>query len=134
MFLLSIGVFMKHLLTAASLSAIILLSGCASIFGDNNKTVQVNSHPAHAQVFANNLPVGETPVLISIPSTWSPTVLTLKKKGYVEQSAVVNTTFQPVGILNIFFWPGFVIDAISGDMLKIRPESRVVNADLAKSA
>jgi hypothetical protein len=130
--LTSVGVFMKHFLSALALCAFVLLSGCASIFGDNNKSVQVNSQPANAQVFANGMPVGTTPTLVTVPSTWSPTVLTFKKKGYADQTALINTTFQPVGVLNIFFWPGFVIDAISGDMMKIRPESRMINADLSK--
>jgi len=111
---------------------VLLLTGCSSIFGDNNKTVNVNSHPQNAQIFLDNRPVGATPTTITIPSTWSPTVLTLKKPGYAEQTATVSTAFQPVGALNIFFWPGFVIDAISGDMMKIRPESRSISVNLAK--
>ena len=123
---------MKHLLSATSLSLILLLSGCSSLFGDNSKTVQVNSKPEHAQVFANNMTVGTTPVLMSVPSTWSPTVLTFKKAGYSDQTAQIDTTFQPIGVLNIFFWPGFVIDAISGNMMKIKPESRTIYANMSK--
>ena len=124
---------MKRLFTASYLISMVLLSGCASIFGDNNKTVQVNSHPQNAQVFANNMPVGTTPVLMTVPSTWSPTFLTFKKKGFADQTAMVNTTFQPVGALNIFIWPGFIVDAISGNMMKVAPESRAVYVTLSKS-
>ena len=123
---------MKHILCAISMSLIVLLSGCATVFGENGRTVQVNSHPQNAQVFANNMPVGTTPLLMNVPSTWSPTLLTFKKHGYLDQNAQINTTFQPVGLLNIFFWPGFIIDAISGDMKKISPESRTVTANLSK--
>ncbi|OAI49585.1 hypothetical protein AYO45_02195 [Gammaproteobacteria bacterium SCGC AG-212-F23] len=122
---------MKQLLSVASLS-ILLLSGCASIFGDNNKTVEVRSTPQNAQVFANNQPVGVTPTIVTVPSTWSPTLLTLKKKGFQTQTTQVMTAFQPVGLWNILFWPGFIVDAISGDMMKIKPESRNIHVDLSK--
>jgi len=122
---------MKILLSVLSFSTVLLLSGCASIFGDNNKTVRVNSRPQAAQVYANNMPVGTTPVSVTVPSTWSPTVLTFKKRGFADQTAQVNTAFQPIGILNVFFWPGFLVDAIAGDTMKIAPESRTVFANLS---
>lgn len=111
-----------------------LLSGCATMFGDNSKVVHVNTHPQNAELFVNNMPVGLTPSTITVANTWSPTLLTFRKKGYLNQTAQVNTAFQPIGILNIFFWPGFVIDAISGNMMKITPESRNIDIHLAKTA
>lgn len=123
---------MKKLICAITIGSTILLSSCATIFGDNSKIVHIKSHPEDAQVFVNNMPVGKTPTDITVPSTWSPTLLTFKKKGYQEQTAQVNTSFQPIGILNILFWPGFVIDAISGDMMKIAPESRNIDITLSR--
>ncbi len=122
---------MKKMLNSALSIAIITLSGCASIAGDNNKVVHVNSKPEGAQVFVNNVPQGNTPTQISV-NTWSPTLLTLKKSGYRDTHTQVNTAFQPIGILNIFFWPGFIIDAATGNMMKVAPESRVINAELSK--
>ncbi len=111
-------------------AAMTLLSGCASVAGDNSKVVQVNSKPAGAKVYVNNVPMGTTPTQISVNNTWSPTLLTLKKKGYEDTNAQVNTAFQPIGILNVFFWPGFIVDAASGNMMKVAPDSRVINAEL----
>lgn len=122
---------MKKILNSVLFIAIIALSGCASIAGDNSKVVHVNSKPEGAQVFANNVPVGTTPTQIMV-TTWSPTLLTLRKPGYKDTNAEVRTAFQPIGILNIFFWPGFIIDAATGNMMKVAPESRVINASLAK--
>jgi hypothetical protein len=123
---------MKYVLCALSIALTLLVSGCATIFGDNVKTVKVNSHPSNAQVFANNVPVGTTPLMVSVRDTWSPTMLTFKKRGYLDQNAQVNTAFQPVGLFNILFWPGFVIDAISGDMKKVTPDSRNIDVNLSK--
>jgi hypothetical protein len=33
----------------------------------------------------------------------------------------LNTEFQPVGWLNLFFWPGFIIDFGTGKMMRINP-------------
>lgn len=123
---------MKKILALSLLSSMIGLTGCATIFGDNSKVVHVDSYPQRAQVYVNSMPAGTTPTMVTVPSTWSPTVITLKKKGYAEQTAIVGNKFQPVGILNIFFWPGFVIDAISGDMMKVAPEARSVHVDLTR--
>jgi hypothetical protein len=120
---------LQILLAATALSSLI---GCASIAGDNSKVVHVNSKPEGAKVYANNIPVGTTPTQISV-NTWSPTLLTLRKKGYPDVNTQVNTTFQPIGVLNILFWPGFIIDAATGNMMKVAPESRVINADLSRN-
>jgi len=106
------------------------LNGCASIAGDNSKIVHVSSKPEGAKVYANNVPVGTTPTQILVNDTWSPTLITLKKKGYEDTNTQVNTSFQKVGLLNIFFWPGFIIDAATGNMMKVTPESRVINSEL----
>lgn len=110
------------------------LCGCASIAGDNSKVVRVSSNPQGAKVYANNIPVGTTPTKVVVNNTWSPTLLTFKKKGYQDTNAEVNTSFQTIGLLNLFFWPGFVVDAATGNMMKVAPESRVIDAQLTTVA
>src|SRR5690348_6699918 len=97
------------------------LAGCSTIFGDNSRTVQVGSDPQGAQVYVNGMMVGSTPTTVAINSTFSPPLIMVKKRGYQDQMAHINTSFQSVGLLNIFIfiWPGFVIDAVSGNTMKI---------------
>jgi hypothetical protein len=115
-------------------SMMAMLGGCASVAGDNSKIVHVSSKPAGAKVYVNNIPMGTTPTQIAVNNTWSPTLVTFKKKGYEDTNAQVNTAFQPIGILNVLFWPGFIVDAASGNMMKISPESRTINAELTTVA
>lgn len=122
---------MKYVSLLCSLFLTFELAGCATIFGDNSRAVQVNSKPSGAQVLVNGAPQSATPATVNINSTFSPPTITVQKPGYQSQTVNVNTTFQPVGILNILFWPGFIIDAISGDMMKITPDSRNINVNLA---
>ena len=37
-----------------------------------------------------------------------------KKKGYVQKSFGVGSSFSAVTMVNILFWPGFIVDAMSG--------------------
>lgn len=124
---------MKFLAFISSLFLALSLTGCATLFGDHDKTVHVDSQPQGAQVFVNNMPVGVTPTTVAINNPLSPPTITLKKPGYETQLAQVNTNFQTIGILNIFFWPGFIVDALTGDMMKVAPESRVLNVPLIRS-
>jgi len=60
----------------------------------------------------------------------------VEKSGYVPLKRVVKTQFQPIGFLNVFTpfaVTGFVIDAITGDMMKISPDSRVLTFNLVKA-
>jgi len=122
---------MKILIKVTLLTLVLAISGCASVAGDNSKIVHVSSKPEGAKVYVNNIPVGTTPTQVSVNNTWSPTLITLKKKGYEDINAQVNTSFQTIGLLNVFFWPGFIVDAATGNTMKVSPESRVINADLA---
>ena len=96
------------------------LAGCASLFGNNNRNVTVTSTPAGATVYYNGQNVGTTPANFQIESPWGVNSVRLEKEGYEPSLQQVQTGFQPVGILNIFFWPGFLVDAVTGDMMKIK--------------
>lgn len=113
------------------LAASVTLSGCASMFGDNTRSVSVNSTPQGASIFVDNVEYGKTPATITLPNyIYSGRVVTLKKEGFVTQSTSVNTKFQPVGIWNILNGFGFLIDAATGDIVKIDPTNLNLNLTL----
>ena len=85
------------------------------MFGNKNRTVAVNSSPQGAKVFLNGNLVGRTPSSITVANP-SGNVITLQKSGYYTGESSIPTHFQGVGFLNIFFWPGFIVDAATGDM------------------
>ncbi len=124
---------MRYFTLVISLALFLGLTGCASMFGSNDRSIHVNSRPQGADVYVNNNLVGVTPTMITVPSTWSSTLVTFKKRGFQPQYAQVNTQFQPIGLLNILFWPGFIIDAAAGNMMKVSPDSKAVNAMLIRS-
>lgn len=112
----------------------ILTIGCASIAGNNTRTVKVDSTPAGAEIIVDNQTYGVTPALITLPSyIYGGKTLTLKKQGYKDQTMVVNSQFQPIALLDIFLWPTFFVDAVTGDLVKIDPANLNVHSKLYRA-
>lgn len=110
------------------------LAGCASVAGDNTRQVSVKSYPAGAKIVVDNQQYGTTPAIVTLPSyIYGGKSVTLKKNGYQDQSMMVNTKFQPIALLDIFFWPTFLIDAATGDIVKIDPANRNLETTLSKA-
>ena len=110
------------------------LTGCASIAGDNTRTVKVESNPPGAAVYVDNQQYGVTPAVINLPNyIYGGKTITLKKPGYQEQTMVVNTKFQPIALLDILFWPTIVIDAATGNMVKIDPANLNLSTKLQRA-
>ncbi|MDF2939609.1 MAG: hypothetical protein K0R66_251 [Gammaproteobacteria bacterium] len=110
--------YKKILLVVGLSSCVLMLSGCATMFGDKGRVVSVNSAPPGAQVFLNGQPEGSSPATLTLAKV-SDNYVTVKKSGYQATTQAIPTTFQKVGWWNILFWPGFIVDAISGDSMKL---------------
>ena len=110
-----------------------LISGCASMFGDNTRDVKVDSNPKGADIFIDGTRRGTTPAVVTLPSyIYGGKEIVLKKKDYSDQTITVNSKFQPVTIWNLFNGFGFIVDAATGDVLKIDPRDLNVSADLSQ--
>lgn len=122
----------SKLTVLAALSTLVM--GCASIAGNNDRTVTVHSNPEGAKVFVGHKQYGTTPAVVRLPTyIYGGKEITVKKAGYESQTQTVNSKFQPVGLLNILFWPGFIIDAATGSTVKIDPAQQDIHYDLKKS-
>jgi hypothetical protein len=120
------------LLIALSLATAI--TGCASIAGDNTRTIKVTSKPSGAGVYVDNQQYGVTPASITLPNDiYGGKTVSVKKRGFEEQSKVVNTKFQPVAALDILFWPSFIIDGATGNIVKVDPASRQLDYNLQRA-
>ena len=119
---------LKIMLCAASL---IIMSGCSSMFGDNDRIVNVSSVPKGATVTVNSMEVADpTPTKVVVTNMWSPTIISVEKPGCKPKQMVVKPEFQKIGLLNLFIFPGFIVDAITGDMMKVPESQRNFNAKL----
>lgn len=110
------------------------LTGCASIAGDNSRKVSVNSHPQGAKIYVDNQQYGTTPAIITLPNyIYGGKSVTLKKQGFQEHTMMVNSKFQPVALFDILLWPTFLIDAATGNIVKIDPANTNLHAQLARA-
>lgn len=97
---------------------LIALSGCATIFSDSHDNITFNSVPEGAKVEVNGNSVGRTPVTVPIKRSLTPPQVTLKLDGYEQRTIMMQNGFNGVSLLNILFWPGFVVDAATGTLMK----------------
>ena len=118
---------MKKLLSLCSI--VLALSGCATVFSGTTQTI-------HVQVIEkpnNNLsegvsctlmdntgstqPLTGNPAKVKI-SRNGPATITCKKPGYTQINTMVGDSFNSVTLVNVLFWPGFIVDALSGSYKK----------------
>lgn len=125
---------MKMLKIAAACAISFAVVGCASIAGSNTRMIKVESVPAGATVKMDGQNFGTTPAVVTLPTyIYGGKTLTLSKRGYQDQNKVVNTSFQPIAILDILFWPSIIIDAATGSLVKIDPANLNINATLERA-
>jgi hypothetical protein len=128
-------VFVMKLIKLLSMGAVVLtFTGCASIFGDNNRTVKVSSYPQGAGIYVDNKQYGVTPATVTLPNNiYGGKTVTFKKAGYAEQTQAINTKFQPVALLDILLWPTLIVDGVAGNLVKVDPADTAVNAKLIRA-
>lgn len=104
------------------------LTGCSTIFGDNNRVVHIDSVPKGAKVTVNSIELdSKTPTETVVHNMWSPTVIQVKKPGCATKTVNINPEFQMIGILNVLFLPAFIVDAATGNMMKIPENQHNIN-------
>lgn len=120
------GEEMKNILVV--LVSMFVLSGCATLFGDKNRVVRVESEPAGAEVYLNGAKYGRTPTTLTIQSTTANNIVTIKKTGYEEINRPVLTSLQPVAILNLLNIVCWGVDFVTGNIYRI--DNPVISVDL----
>lgn len=112
-------------------TALLSLHGCATVFGDNVRTINVQSKPPEAEVYIDGQRRGTTPITITLPNDiYGGKSVVIKKEGYHDETMMINTKFQLCGLLDVFFWPTFIIDGVTGNLVKIDPAHRNLCAEL----
>lgn len=118
--------FIKYPLCLLAAASAMGLTGCSTMFGDNDRQIHIQA-PKGATVSVNNVTLpGKTPTTTVVSDMWQPTVITVKKPGCPEKTVTVQPEFQPIGLLNILVLPGFIVDAVTGDMMMIPKDQRNV--------
>lgn len=112
----------------------VALSSCATILKGPRQTVLVTSEPSGAKVEVNGVSYGTTPTEVSLKKGFDGQTILLSKEGYEKKYVRPEINFEAVSIVNVFFWPGFVVDALSGAMMRYPNKGINVNLEPEKSA
>jgi hypothetical protein len=100
----------------------LLTTSCATIAGNNSRAINVSSEPVGAAIYVDNQQYGVTPAVVTLPTyIYGGKAVTLKKQGYHDQTMMVNTAFQPIALLDILLLPTFLVDAVTGYIVKVDP-------------
>lgn len=98
--------------------ALIFLSGCATIFTKPSDTITFKSIPEGARVEINGVSVGKTPVTVPVKRSLTPPHVQMKLDGYETHYIVMQNSFNKIATFDILFWPTFVVDALTGKIMK----------------
>lgn len=114
----------KHLIACVALLA---LSACATLFGDDNDKIAIHSNQG-ASILVNGNQVGTGSTVYSLPRD-KKAIITAKKQGCSDMSVPTEQSIVGATFWNILFWPGFIVDAITGKMFKTDPTDYTVMAN-----
>lgn len=105
-------------------TALVFLTGSATIISGTNQPLTFQSEPEGAQVFVDGMMIGVTPVTVNVPKNKRSTY-TMQKDGYETVTRDITKAYDPVAILSIF-WDLSTTDLISGAAFEYEPNSYFV--------
>ena len=100
----------------------LMLGGCATLTSGPLKRVSVNSYPAGAHVTTQDGETRSTPCVLNF-SGFQNQMLSIEKDGYEPASVLVTKRFQARFWWNVFFWPGAVLDLVTGSAWRLEPKA-----------
>lgn len=112
-------------LTAAVLTACLALAGCATVFSGSTQTVNFKVVDGNGNLLPGAICTVYDPAGSRYALTHNPGSVVLSrgqgalrvechKKGYHQVNTAVGDNFNPTTLVNVLFWPGFIVDAASG--------------------
>lgn len=121
---------MRHVLILCLCLATLTVAGCATIFSGTDDDITFRSEPSGAAVMIDGIMVGRTPVTVPVDRPGlEDTRVTVELDGYDPMTFELDKEFNMVSILNVFVWPGFIVDALTGALFKYDRTAYTVDLD-----
>lgn len=100
------------------LTAVFLLSSCATIFTGTKDTIRFASTPEGATVYIDGLEICKTPCETKVKRSISDKDVELKLDGYKTRVITLDKSFNVISILNLAGLVGWAVDAATGSLMK----------------
>lgn len=98
-----------------------MLSSCCTLFTPSKQAITFNGENG-IKIYDDGVKIAEikdnNTTSVRIKKELSSKYLIAKKEGYRPTPLKLETKFDAVAVINILFWPGFVVDAATGQMCK----------------
>ena len=98
-----------------------MLSSCCTLFTPSKQAITFNGENG-IKIYDDGVKIAEikdnNTRSVRIKKELSSKYLIAKKEGYRPTPLKLDTKFNSVAVINILFWPGFVVDAATGQMCK----------------
>ena len=117
----------KKILNYLMVSTIIIsTAGCATIFSGSTQTINVKAVDSSNGQALNNVScnvidgtgsmyhVSSNPGQITISKARGNITINCTKENFTQLNTAVGDSFNSVTLVNILFWPGFIVDALTG--------------------
>lgn len=103
-----------------------LLTSCATLFSGTTQTINVKIvDSADNQLLSKvsctvsdgsggTYAIVKNPSIIHVTKGKGTIIIMCKKPGYRQMNMAVGDSFNALTVVNVLFWPGFIVDAASG--------------------
>lgn len=129
----------KKLAMIASIMAVVGLSGCATIMNggttqainvqaiDSETNLPISGAVCHVSTTKDQMAyVNGNPGVATVTRGGGALTVACAKKGYMQTRTASGNSFDAWTIGNVIFWPGFIVDAVSGAAVKYPSHITVV--------
>ena len=107
-----------------------VFTSCATILTGTSDDINFTSDPKGADIMIDGLKVGKTPATVSIKRPgFGNKEITLKLDGYEDRTFMLQKEFNTMAICNLASWPGWVIDILTGSVMKYSKTNYDVDLD-----
>lgn len=109
-------------------SALLMISGCATVFtgASNNVQIRVVDSESNELIQGVKCAITDNDGMVYLLSSNPGNIIATKgkgtlrvdckKAGYAQQNMGIAQTINGVTFINVLFWPGFIVDAVTGNM------------------
>ena len=114
--------------------ALVLMTGCATIFTGTKDRIAFSSTPSGATIYKDGVEICTTPCNYRIKRSINDTDVEFKLDGYETRLITLDKEFNLVSIINLGNLLGWGIDALSGAVMKYDRKSYDLKLTKEKSA